>query len=60
MINFTSRTTYYISATPTNMRKGREGLAQIVREVMERNPLCYDETFIFYSKDYKKVKIIAL
>ena len=40
------------------MRKGREGLAQIVREVMERNPLCYDEAFIFYSKDYKKVKIL--
>ena len=25
---------------------------------MERNPLCYDEAFIFYSKDYKKVKIL--
>ena len=25
------------------MRKGREGLAQIVREVMKRNPLCYDD-----------------
>ena len=53
MINFTNRTTYYISSCPTDMRKGREGLAQIVREVMGRNPLCYDEAFIFYSKDYK-------
>lgn len=58
MINFTNRTTYYISSCPTDMRKGREGLAQIVREVMKRNLLCYDEAFIFYSKDYKKVKIL--
>ena len=57
MIKFTNRTTYYISSCPTDMRKGREGLAQIVREVMKRNPLCY-EAFIFYSKDYKKVKIL--
>ena len=40
------------------MRKGREGLAGIVREVMGHNPKCYDEAFIFYSKDYKKVKIL--
>lgn len=58
MLNFTNRTTYYISSYPTDMRKGREELAQIVREVMKRNPLCYDEAFIFYSKDYKKVEIL--
>lgn len=58
MINFTSRTAYYISAFPTDMRKGREGLAQIIREVMKRNPLDYNEAFIFYSKDYRKVKIL--
>ena len=40
------------------MRKGREGLAGVVREVMCHNPKCYDEAFIFYSKDYKKVKIL--
>ncbi len=40
------------------MRKGREGLAGVVREVMGRNPRCYDEAFIFYSKDYKKVKVL--
>ena len=38
------------------MRNGREGLAGIVREVMGHNPKCYDEAFIFYSKDYRKVK----
>ena len=40
------------------MRKGREGLAGVVREVMGHNPKCYDEAFIFYSKDYRKVKIL--
>ena len=34
MINFTSRTKYFISSKPTDMRNGREGLAGIVREVM--------------------------
>jgi len=58
MINFTNRTNYYISSTPTDMRKGREGLAQIIREPMQRNPLDYNEAFIFYSKDYRKVKIL--
>ena len=58
MINFTSRTKYFISSKPTDMRNGREGLAGIVREVMGHNPKCYDEAFIFYSKDYRKVKIL--
>ena len=38
MINFTSRTKYFISSKPTDMRNGRE--------------------VIFYSKDYRKVKIL--
>ena len=29
MINFTNRTTYYISPVPTDMRKGYEGLASV-------------------------------
>ena len=58
MINFTSRTRYYLSSNPTDMRKGREGLAGVVREVMGRDPRCYDEAFIFYSKDYRKVKVL--
>ena len=58
MINFRSSIAYYISSTPTDMSKGREGLARIIREVMQRNPLSYDEAFIFYSRDYRKVKIL--
>lgn len=56
MLNFTSRTTYYLSSTPTYMRNGREGLAGIIREKMQHDPYSYDEAFIFYSKDYRKVK----
>ncbi len=40
------------------MRKGRDGLSGIVREEMKHNPKHYDEAFIFYSKDYKKVKML--
>ena len=58
MINFTSGTKYFISSHPTDMRKGREGLAGIVRGLMGHNPGCYDEAFIFYSNDYRKVKIL--
>ena len=58
MLNFTSRTTYYLSSTPTDMRNGREGLAGIIREKMQHDPYSYDEAFIFYSKDYRKVKIL--
>lgn len=58
MINFTSTTHYYIKPSPTDMRKGFEGLANIVRESMGQNPLDYNQAFIFYSKDYRKVKIL--
>jgi hypothetical protein len=58
MINFTSTTHYFIKPSPTDMRKGFEGLANIVREAMGQNPLDYNQAFIFYSKDYRKVKIL--
>ena len=58
MLNFTSKTKYYLSSNPTDMRKGREGLAGVVREVMQRDPYEYGEAFIFYSKDMRKVKIL--
>ena len=58
MLDFTSKTKYYLRSKPTDMRKGCEGLAGIVRDEMKHNPKRYDEAFIFYSKDYKKVKIL--
>ena len=58
MINFDSRTKFFMKSTPTDMRKGYEGLASIVRDVMGHNPQNYNEAFVFYSKDYRKVKIL--
>ena len=58
MINFTSQTRYFIKSTPTDMRKGHDGLASIVREVMGHTPRNYNEAFIFYSRDYRKVKVL--
>ena len=58
MINFDCRTKFFMKSTPTDMRKGYEGLASIVRDVMGHNPRNYNEAFVFYSKDYRKVKIL--
>lgn len=58
MINFTSRTNYYLRSAPTDMRKGRNGLSQIIREIMQMDPLDYNNAYIFYSKDYRKIKIL--
>ena len=57
MLNFKSNITYYLSSTPTDMRKSREGLAGVVREKMQRDPYTYGDAFIFYSKDLKKVNM---
>ena len=51
-------TKFFMKSTPTDMRKGYEGLASIVRDVMGHNPRNYNEAFVFYSKDYRKVKIL--
>ena len=58
MINFSGKTKFFMKSTPTDMRKGYEGLASIVRDVMGHNPRNYNEAFVFYSKDYRKVKIL--
>lgn len=58
MINFSGKTKFFMKSTPTDMRKGYDGLASIVRDVMGRNPRNYNEAFVFYSKDYRKVKIL--
>ena len=39
MLNFTSRTNFYICSISTDMRNGREGLTTIVREYFHRNLL---------------------
>ena len=54
----TAFTEQLLCSIPTDMRKGREGLATIVRECFHRDPLAYDEAFIFYNKKYDTVKIL--
>ena len=58
MILFSNRVRFYLCSQPVDMRNGREGLARIIREALEHNPLDYNEAFVFYSKDYKKVRIL--
>ena len=60
MLNFTSRTNFYICSIPTDMRKGREGLATIVREYFHRDPTAYGEAFIFYNKSKHPTPILAV
>ena len=52
MINFTSRTNYYISSPPTDMRKGRETLADIVRNSMCLDP--HESTTILTLQSFLK------
>ena len=58
MILFSNRVRFYLCSRPVDMRNGREGLARIIRESLEHNPLDYNEAFVFYSKDYRKVRIL--
>lgn len=58
MINFTDKPRFCISSVPVDMRKGREGLADIVRTRFGHNHHDYGEIFIFYSKRYFTVKFL--
>ena len=58
MVNLTERTGYYLCNSPVDLRKGREGLADIVRNSSSYDPTSYDKAFIFYNKKYDTVKIL--
>ena len=55
MINFTNRTSFFIGAAPTDMRKGRNCLAEEIRSCLGQDPYCHNNAYIFYSKDYRKI-----
>ena len=57
MIDVNSVTYFYISPSPVDMRKGREKLAGVIRDHLEKDPRDGTQAFIFYSKDYRTVKI---
>ena len=58
MILFSNRVRFYLCSHPVDMRNGREGLARIIREALGHDPLDYNEAFVFYSRDYRKVRIL--
>lgn len=58
MLDFNNRTNYYLCSRPMDMRKGKDGLSNLVREAMGQDPLKYDNAYIFYNKHYDIVKIL--
>ena len=58
MILFSNRVRFYLCSQPVDMRNGLEGLSRIVRETLDHNPVNYNEAFVFYSKEYKKIRIL--
>lgn len=58
MIDLNTATHYWLFPEPTDMRKGRDRLAALVRERLEINPLTGANTFIFYSRNLRTVKIL--
>jgi transposase len=48
----------FLSRAPADMRKGRNGLAAMVREQMDKDPLSGD-AFIFVNRDRTMVKILC-
>lgn len=57
MIDVNSVTYFFISPKPVDMRKGKDKLGAVIREQLGKNPRNGSQAFIFYSKDYKTVKI---
>lgn len=57
MIDVNSVTYFFICPSPVDMRKGREKLANYIRERLGKDPRNGTQAYIFYSKDYKTVKI---
>ena len=58
MLDLNTAQEYWINSEPTDMRKGRDSLASIVRERFGKDPRLESRAFIFYSKDLRKVKIL--
>jgi transposase len=47
-----------VAAEPVDFRKGIDGLAAVVQEVLDRDPFCGD-LFVFRAKRADRVKILA-
>ncbi len=58
MLDLNTASEYWISAEPTDMRKGRDSLASIVRQKFGKDPKMGMRAFIFYAKNMKTIKIL--
>lgn len=58
MLDLNTAREYWISAEPTDMRKGRDSLASLVREKFGKDPRNGTRAYIFYSKSLRSVKIL--
>lgn len=58
MFDFNTASEYWISSEPTDMRKGRDSLASLVRKKFGKDPRRGSRAFIFYAKNLKTIKIL--
>lgn len=58
MLDLNTAQEYWISDGPTDMRKGRDSLATIVRQKFGKDPRMGSRAFIFYSKRLRTIKIL--
>lgn len=58
MLDLNTAREYWISAKPTDMRKGRDSLASEIREKFGKDPRTGFRAFIFYSKRLNVIKIL--
>ncbi len=57
MLGFSSNLRYFLCCAATDMRNGFDGLAGIVRNYLEKDPISGD-IFIFFNKNRTHVKIL--
>lgn len=58
MLDLNTAQEYWISAEPTDMRKGRDSLAAMVRNKFGKDPRMGSRAFIFYAKSLRTIKIL--
>ncbi len=58
MIDLNTASTWWLCPGPEDMRKGKDRLAEVVRERMHADPVNGMHAFIFYARNLKTVKIL--
>jgi transposase len=57
MLSLAPRLRFHLCAAPTDMRKGFDGLAGIVRNGMQRDPLAGD-VFVFINRSRTQIRLL--